>query len=491
MMAPEAARGGAGRPGAAPPGARAVAAALDLGSTRFKAALLHADGALGAILSEPAPALAGRDPIREGDPEEAFARADRLLERMARRRGAKRSRGPAMLPLGIASQRSSFLLWDRRSGRPATPFVSWQDRRPLAWCRARAAADARLRRETGLRLSPHYAGPKVAFLLSRDPALRQRAAKGELLFGTLETYLLWRWTGGALHATDLTMAARTLLADPRAGGWSPRLLRFFGIPAPLMPRLLPTAGRNHPLPRGFLAAATVADQAAGLLAATGDDPRCVLVNLGTGCFVLRPTGTAWRPRPGYLAGPILASERARRYALEGTVNGGGAVADRFAPPPTPLPAADPAPEAFCLPDSAGVGAPHWRAGGGFALSEAARRLSGHAARRTVLEGLLFRIREILEGIGAPRNTRLLLAGGLAEDPFVPAALAAALGRPVEVLEEPEATLLGAARLAAGLPPKAARRARRVRAGTAGAYLRPKYRRWRAWAARLLDSPGFS
>jgi len=445
--------------------------ALDLGSTRVKAARLGADGALRGLAEEPSPPLSGEDPIREADPEAYRLAAERVLART----------GARDLPLGIASQRSSFLLWDPETGGAVTPLVSWQDRRAEAWCRERPELAETVRARTGLLLSPHYVGPKVAAMTAANPALRRRVEAGELLLGTLETWLVWKWTKGAVHRTDPTMAARTLLYDLDAGDWSDELLGAFGVPQEILPRIGPTAGSRTELPWGALAA-TVADQAAGLAAAAGDAADVALVAFGTGCFVLRPTGERILRRDGYLTGPVLAAAgRATRWALEGTINGGGAVADRQASGPTELPDGDPAPDAFCLPDSAGVGAPYWDAAGGYRLSAAAERLPAAGKRRVVLEGLLFRVREILDGVFAgAAPARVLLVGGLARDPFVPAGLAVCLGRGVEVLDQPEGGLVGAARLAAGRSESDAR-GRVVEPGRAE-WLGGKYEWWRAWMA---------
>jgi glycerol kinase len=447
-----------------------LSVALDLGSTRIKAARLGPDGDLRDVAAEPSPALRGEGPIRETDAEAYLEGAERVLAAAGGREG---------LPLGIASQRSSFLLWDRATGERATPLVSWQDRRAADWCRARPDLEATIRASTGLLLSPHYLGPKLASMTEADPTLRARMEAGDLFLGTLETWLIWKWSGGAIHRTDPTMAARTLLFDLDTGDWSGDLLEAFGVPREIVAAVEPTAGSECALGSGTLAA-TIADQASGLVAAVGDARDVALVSFGTGCFVLRPTGEQVPRLPGYLAGPAVAiAGQPIRYAVEGTVNGGGAVVDRYGRGPTELPNRDPAPAAFCLPDSAGVGAPHWRASSGFTLSAAAEPLPDGAKRRVVLEGLLFRVREILDDVFAEtRPERVLLVGGLARDPFVARGLAACLGREVHVLDQPEGTLLGAARLAAGRD-ESETDGRRVEPGTGG-WLAAKYGRWREW-----------
>lgn len=454
------------------------AVALDLGSTRVKAGVLADDGRLRLLADADAPALAGAGPVREGSGEDYAATARAVLETAA-------ARAPG-LPVGIACQRSSFLLWEAATGRPVTPLVSWQDRRADAWCAAHRDLEPGLSARAGLPLSPHYAGPKLAVLLGADPALRAGLGAGSLRFGTLETYLVALLTGGRVHHTDLSMAARTLLVDLRAGTWDEHLAAAFGVPFGGLPAIGDTRGLRWVLEGGVTVAATVADQAAAALAVVGDDTGTALVNLGTGGFVLRPVaGAAARPA-GYLFGPMSRAGGHTDWAVEGTINAIGPAVSDLGPGPTPLPEADPTPAAFCLPDAAGVGAPHWRADLGPVLSPEALALGRAERRRVVLEGIVFRVCEIVDDLGRRSPVhRLVLAGGLAAEPFLAPALAACSGRPVARLEEGEATLVGAARLAAGMPFTAPRATPVSADGKAGAYLAPKYARWRAWLAEAL------
>jgi len=458
-----------------------VIIALDLGTTRIKAGVLGAGGAMARVVAAPAPPLTGAGAVRESDPLAYERSAAGLLEGLFA--GADR----ANVRLAIASQRGSFCLWDRQTGRPVTPLISWQDRRSEPWCIAHRDREAAIRATTGLPLSPHYAATKLAALLAADPTLAPCLGDGRLLFGTLETYLVWQWSGGHCHHTDLTMAARTLLCDPMVGRWTEALLDLFGVPNACLPVIGGSGGVTIPLRDGAMIAATLADQAAATLAMLGDRGDATLINLGTGGFVLRPTGAALERRDGYLSGPLVApGGRVPRFALEGTINGAGPAIDQYGPGPTPLPEVDPAPAAFALPDLAGIGAPHWRPDLAHRLSKAAATLDLAGRRRTTLEGLLFRVREIVDDLEADAPPhRLLLTGGLARDPAIAQGLAACLARPVEVVDEPEATLLGAALLAAGItdaPPPATDT---VVPGPAGAYLRAKYDHWRAWLATVL------
>lgn len=450
----------------------AGARALDLGSTRLKAAVLTPEGVLTPAGEAEAPPLSGTGPVREGD---ASAYVDAALDVL-------NAAGRPDLPLGIASQRSSFALWDAATGRPVTPLVSWQDRRAEDWCRAHAHLAEIITRRTGLVLSPHYAGPKLAVLLAADPALRAGLAQGALRFGTLDTWLLWRLTNGRIHHTDLSMAARTLLVDLEAGDWAPALLTAFGVPRAGLPAIGPSTGLTLPLPDGGVAAATVADQGAAALAAVGGLPGAALVNLGTGGFVLVPVPGPHAGPPGYLTGPLCRTGSGTAWAVEGTINGIGA---GVGPGTTPIPDADPTPDALCIPDTAGIGAPHWRADLGPVENDALRALDGTDRRRVVLEGIAFRVAEIVADLAdAVPIHRLVLSGGLSHEPFLGPALAACTGLPTDLLGEPEATLLGAARLAAGLPP-----APPVLESlpAEGGYMRDKVVRWNNWKSKVLKT----
>ena len=452
--------------------------ALDLGTSRIKGACLDEAGHLTRIVCRDAPPLVGEDLIRESDAQAYISIAHTVL--------AEIGKGlPEGTPLGMAAQRSSFLLWDRETGTPVTPLISWQDRRAMDWCDRHGVLKTTVKRLTGLLLSPHYVGPKLACIMECDPALRARAEDGALFFGTIETFLLWSWSRGAVHQTDVTMAGRTLLADVHAGGWSVQLLDAFGVPARILPEIALTVDQHVALPGGPCVMSTVADQPAGVLSAIGEDQGSALVNLGTGGFVLRPMGSHFAYREGYLSGPLLArSDRETVYAVEGTINGVGHAAARFGRGPTPLPENDPAPQAYALPDDAGLGAPYWRPERTLTFSERAKALDGEGKRRIVLEGIVFRVRGILEDLCAASD-RIYLSGGLAGDPFVGQAMASCLASPIEQLEESESTLRGAARLAAGLDPCDAPPSVRVEPGRPGEYLNRKYDGWKSWVTDLL------
>jgi glycerol kinase len=458
-----------------------LAVAVDLGSSRIKAARLQADGRLTSPVAAEAPPLSGRGDIRQGNAMDYLAAAEDVL---------REALGPCRsdVPVAIASQRSSFLLWESATGRPATPLISWQDRRARAWCQAHAARYDPLAAVTGLPLSPHYAGAKLAHLFSRDIRLKAAAADGRILFGTLESCLIWRLTNRHRHQTDLSMAGRTLLADIRRGEWATRMLDFFDLPDCFLPQIVPTAGHCIPLSCGGRLAASLADQAAGLMAADPDAGRTIAVNLGTGGFVMAATGRRIARLPGYLTAPVRqGADSAVDYALEGTIN---AIGPALAGHPGPVPALgeeDPAPGCYCLPDSTGIGAPYWRADINLPFSQAARDCPPALRRRIIMEGIIFRICRMAEDFQKIRPfTRLLISGGLSAQAFISQGLAACSCLEVAVSLEPEATLRAAAALAADRP-TASPAAEAVACPTGrGRYLKAKFEQWKTWADGILD-----
>ena len=465
------------------PGDRAgvpLAVALDLGSTRIKAGLLGDGGRLSGVIGEPAPTLVGQGLIREGDVDAYAQVVDRVHESVC-------AALPPGIPLGLASQRSTFVLWGRHDGRPRTPMISWQDRRAASWCSRHQDRSSEVAARSGLLLSPHYVGPKLATIQQADADLRRGLNDGSLLFGTLESYLIRQWSHGQRHETELTMAARTSMLELDLGDWSPELLELFGVPRGALPVVRPTQREPLELGCGLLLSATIADQAAGALAVLAADADSVLLTLGTGGFVLLPCAGRPAHRQGYLTAPILGTTGAvDRYVMEGTINGAGAALDRFGGAPAALPDRDPAPDAFCVPDVAGLGSPYWKAEIGLTFSDAASGLGLDEQRRVVLEGLLFRLAQILHDLRPERlPARIILSGGVTREPLVARALAGLLCRPVEVLIEREAGLLGAARLAAGLDPFADPQTTIVVPSRVGDYLTRKYESWLRWLRSIV------
>ncbi len=450
---------------------------LDIGSTRCKAALWRGGESLEVICSLEAPPLSGVDPVREGDGEQLWEVANAALE-------TARRAVPAPIQMGLTAQRSSFLVWNASDGKPVSPLFSWQDRQAEAWCARHSHLGSMLEAQTGLRLSPHYFAPKLAWLMEQDAAIQKGLHEGWLRAGTLDSFLLWRWSGGAVFVTDPTMAARTLLMALGEADWSEALLGTFGIPRSALPTIRPSMGVGTRISEEMTLRAAISDQAAGLIGALGEEQGASLVNLGTGGFVLKPTGSAPTQASGYLCGPYCAGPGGMRFALEGTINGIGPALDSFGAIAMPSPRLD-EPAVFCLPDTAGVGAPYWRPDLPQTYSAPGASLSAGARRRLFLEGVLFRLLEIVDDLEAGEaGSKIYLAGGMTREPMLATGLASLVEAEVRLLDEREATLLGIARLAAGVSAPGAGASRPVVPDGKLGYLRQRYPEWRSWMAEL-------
>ena len=459
---------------------------LDLGTTAVKAVLLDPAGRTVALTREPAP-LVER-------PEEGLAEIP--LAPLQRAAGSALTRAlrhaPAAVPLrlGIASQRSSAVVWDARTGRPLGPGLCWRDRRvALPWPPA-GLTEREVARRTGLRLSPHYGAGKIARLLraGTPPGADLRAAP-------LPSWLVWRWSRGRLLVSDPTLAARLLLWNLKDNAWDPRLTRAFGVRQSLLPRVLPSAAEYGTLGIGgrrLALGAMIGDQQAAALA-LGLGAGFGLINLGTGAFLLCPTGTRPVRARGLLSTALWSDADGVRYALEGTVNSLGALYGHFRKRGLGDPSRESLPSPAeaerlpaCLPALAGTGAPRWDPSERLRFAGEGVRPSARARRRAALLAPAYRLREIWDALPASRRPdRLVVSGGLAACGPLVQALADLLQRPLIRGGSQEATALGAALLAngglGGIPPPS------------GETVRPRasrekaYRRW----ARLLKTAASS
>ncbi|OLC55752.1 MAG: hypothetical protein AUH92_01535 [Acidobacteria bacterium 13_1_40CM_4_69_4] len=458
---------------------RAMPAGLDLGSSSVK-----------AVTAPPArPGTAARRRIatrrRAGGRVEQDAEAILGAALLALRAALPR-RSREVEALGLATQRSTVLFWDRDTGRPLTPAYSWQDLRgaPLVSrlrkeARADGDLDDAIGRRTGLRLSPHYSASKLSWALHHVRGLRRRVAAGKALWGTLGTFLVWRLTGGAVYAIDHANAQRTLLFDLVSRSWDPELFDMFGlgalIDAPALPAALPTTLTapvsldRSGLPLRLLA--MTGDQQAALIGLGCRAEGAITINYGSGAFVLISTGERLVRVPGLLT-TLLASWRGGAgprptvfYALEGPVNAAATAIDwalkrlrlriRTADLDRYLDGdRDPRRPVHFLPAVAGVGAPRWDPAQGPRFAGDLRRAGPRDLLRAVVESIAFRCAEIVRAAphgsagrpGAARGASILAAGGLTRCRTLLQAQADLLQRPIVVRDTPDATSLGAALL---------------------------------------------
>nr|WP_294546071.1 glycerol kinase GlpK [uncultured Rhodopila sp.] len=382
--------------------------------------------------------------------------------------------------LGITNQRETVLLWDRRTGRAIHNAIVWQDRRTAGVCEEmeKAGHGALIAERTGLLLDPYFSATKIAWLLDNVEGARDAARAGHLAFGTVDSFLLWRLTGGAVHATDATNASRTLLFDIHCGDWDDDLLKLFDIPWSILPYVRDTAGSfgqtTPDLFDGPVAIRGVAgDQQAALIGQACFRPGMVKSTYGTGCFALINTGrTAIASRHRLITTIAYQLGGERTYALEGSIFVAGAAVQWLrdglgliasASETSALAAAaDPDQAVYMVPAFVGLGAPHWDSEARALLTGMTRGTTRRELARAVLECAAYQTRDLLDAMQADMGsaraegaTVIRVDGGMSASDWTMQFLADILGAPVDRPACLETTALGAAYLAgmaAGLYP---------------------------------------
>ncbi|MCB6178369.1 glycerol kinase GlpK [Rhodobacter sp. Har01] len=371
--------------------------------------------------------------------------------------------------IGITNQRETTLIWDRATGQPIHRAIVWQDRRTADTC-------ARLRDQgletmvtdrTGLLLDPYFSGTKVKWLLDNVPGARDRAARGELAFGTVDTWLIWQLTGGKVHATDATNASRTMLFNIATGDWDAELCRLLDVPMSLLPEVRDCAapfGETRPdlFGRPIPILGVAGDQQAATVGQACFAPGMMKSTYGTGCFALLNTGADRVPSKNRLLTTIAYRLGGRTiYALEGSIFIAGAVVQwlrdglkiiREAKETQPLAdTADPTQDVILVPAFTGLGAPYWRPDCRGAIFGLTRNSGPAELARAALESVGFQTRDLLQAMradwGAAADGVLRVDGGMTASDWTMQFLADILGAPVDRPVVTETTALGAAYLA--------------------------------------------
>lgn len=457
-----------------------VAVALDLGTTSIKAGLLSAQGGLGGIVARDAPPVVVAAGCYESDADTYAEAADSVLAGCL-------AQTEAHPPLGLCSQRSSFLLWERSSGRPLTPLISWQDDRGMASCEALREKEGRIRALTGLPLTPYYLAPKLSVILQQHPEWSVHLASGAWLLGTLDSFLIWRWTGGKHHVTDASMAARTLLMDIHRVQWSAELCELFGVDAGVLPKILPSAGWKIRLDSGLCLQASVADQSAAMWQGIAPGRREAMVNLGTGGFVAA-YGVQEKGRlAGYLQTLVCQDAQQQVHmACEGTLNSiAAALADY--PVERCVPEELASDNIYCVAEPSGLGAPYFRRDIGLRFSEPVDHLGPERMALLLQEGIIFRVARIIEDFRHELDVKsVYLAGGLSNLPCLQQGIASLVPVAYRLLQS-DAGLAGVAQLASGASAVSFRRVQRLAASAVEARLRRKFEGWKLWLDGSLES----
>ena len=440
---------------------------IDQGTTSTRAIVFGPDGLPAASAQEEFPQFFPQSGWVEHDPKDLW-RTSLSTARIAL--GHAEAKGLTIAALGITNQRETVVVWDRRTGTPIHNAIVWQDRRTAQACATLRAegAEALVQERSGLLLDPYFSATKIAWLLDHVPGAREKARRGELAFGTVDSYLLWQFTGGAVHATDATNASRTALYDIRKGDWDGDLLKLFKVPKAMLPRVLDSAAEFGTLAKEHLGAALpvrgiAGDQQAALIGQACFEPGMVKATFGTGAFVLLNTGTApMASRHRLLTTVAYQLKGKRTYALEGSIFAAGATVQwlrdglhmvRSSAETGQLAAqSDPDQAVFLVPAFVGLGAPIWDAEARGTIVGITRGTSHREIARAALESVAFQTRDLVDAMradaGAEQSQAVIRAdGGMSASDWTMQAVADMIDAPVDRPVVLETTALGAAYLA--------------------------------------------
>lgn len=439
--------------------------ALDQGTTSTRAIVFTAEGRALAEASRPLEQHYPSDGWVEHDAEDIFAASVAVIKDAIQASGR-----PAMdvAAIGITNQRETVVIWDKATGKPIHKAIVWQDRRtePLCEHLRHDGHEARVTEVTGLLLDPYFSGTKIAWLLDNVPGARAAAAAGCLLAGTMDAWVIWKLTGGRVHATDATNASRTLLYDLRAGHWSAEMAAMLNVPLSLMPEVRDCAGDFGVTDAGILGheipiRGVAGDQQAALMGQGCIRPGEMKATYGTGCFMLLNTGEAAPASKARLLTTVAAQIGGRRtYAMEGSIfvagaaiqwlgegldiQGGPAAAEALAA------AANDDLGVVMVPAFTGLGAPWWDAAARGAIFGLTRDAGLAEIARAAFDACALQTRDLIEAMrsDAPTafqaDTELRIDGGMSRSAWFSQRLADLTGVAVGRATYQETTALGAA-----------------------------------------------
>ncbi|MFY7856191.1 MAG: glycerol kinase GlpK [Rubrivivax sp.] len=438
--------------------------ALDQGTSSSRALVFHRDGRVVAMAQRELTQHFPQPGWVEHDPQEIWTTQLETAREALARAGLT---GHDLAAIGITNQRETTVLWERATGRPLHRALVWQDRRTEPLCaqlRAQGAAAA-VQQATGLVIDPYFSGTKLRWLLDHVDGARAAAARGELAFGTVDTWLLWNLTGGRVHATDVSNASRTMLMDLHRGQWDPALLALLDVPASVLPSIHPSShafGETDPAWFGTAVpiAGIAGDQQAALFGQACFRPGLAKNTYGTGCFVLMHTGEAVpRSAHGLLGTAAAQSGATRQYALEGSVFIGGAVVQWLRDGLHAIRASGEVQAlaeqvsdsggVMLVPAFTGLGAPYWNADARGAIVGLSRGSTLAHIARAALESIAFQSAALLQAMArdAAPVAELRVDGGASVNDLLMQFQADLLGLPVVRPAVTETTALGAAYLA--------------------------------------------
>jgi glycerol kinase len=439
--------------------------ALDAGTTSSRSLLFDVTGRIVALAQREFSQHFPQPGWVEHDAREIWeSQHDTIAEALRAARASPRD----IAAVGITNQRETTVLWDRATGEPVAPAIVWQDRRTADVCvHMRAAGhEAEIAARTGLLLDPYFSATKLAWLLNRLPGARMRAERGELAFGTIDSWLLFKLTGHRRHVTDVTNASRTLLMDLHTGDWDDRLLELFGVPRACLPTIvdscLDAASAVEIELDGVKLPVTglAGDQQSALFGQACFTPGMAKNTYGTGCFALMNTGDAPQTSRHRLLTTVAWRRGTCQYALEGGVFMGGAtvqwlrdglgIIDRSDEIEALAASVPDTGDVYLVPAFAGLGAPQWDAAARGAIVGLTRGSTRAHLARAALESIAFQTADLIEAMqqdaGKPLS-ELRVDGGAARNDLLLQFQADLLGVPVLRPANTETTAFGAAALA--------------------------------------------
>jgi glycerol kinase len=454
--------------------------AIDQGTTSSRAMVFRADLSVAGLAQQEFPQHFPSSGWVEHDPEDIWNST------IATCRDALKKANLAakdIAAIGITNQRETTVVWDRSTGKAIHRAIVWQDRRTADICAKLKdeGHEPTITAKTGLIVDPYFSGTKIAWILDNVPGARERAMRGELLFGTVDCYLLWRLTGGKVHASDATNASRTLLFNIHEGDWDDELLRLIRVPRAMLPEVKDSSHRfGETVPDLFGGAIAVCgiagDQQAATIGQACFTPGMIKSTYGTGCFALLNTGTTPVASKNKLLTTIAYQLRGKRtYALEGSIFVAGSAVQwlrdglgviKQAAETGPLAAkSDPAQSVYLVPAFVGLGAPYWNPRVRGALFGLTRNTGPAELAHAALESVCYQTFDLRDSMRADwpdakvANIVLRVDGGMTASDWTMQRLADLLDAPVDRPVIQETTALGAAYLAgleAGVYPEPAK-----------------------------------
>lgn len=438
--------------------------ALDQGTTSSRAILFNHSGELIAVAQQEFQQHFPRDGWVEHDATEIWNSQRSVALEVLQSHGITAA---DIAAIGITNQRETTVLWDRQTGAPLHPAIVWQDRRTAKFCHElkEAGHAPEIQEKTGLRIDPYFSGTKLNWLLDNVPDARTRAERGELAFGTIDSWILWNLSGGKAHATDVTNASRTLLFNIQEGCWDEDILRLLNIPESLLPTAQPSSSLFGECEieglRGLPIAGMAGDQQAALFGQNCIDASKAKNTYGTGCFLLRPTENGIvHSQHNLLTTLTCNTDNTLGYAIEGSVFTGGAVIQwlrdglgiikRSSDSEALATSVKDNGGVYLVPAFTGLGAPHWDPHARGTLCGITRGTSAAHITRAALESIAFQSADLLHAINEDYISsidELRVDGGAANNNFLMQFQADLMQVPVVRPQVTETTALGAAYLA--------------------------------------------